>query len=166
MNDPASAQLISEIDWESWEPVDRATLLFIMQDGQILLIRKKRGLGAGKINGPGGRIEKGETILEAAVREVEEEVCVTPTGIREAGLLRFQFRDGYSIQAHVFTATDYTGTPASTDEADPLWFPLERIPYEEMWADDILWIPLMLANTPFTGNFIFDGDGMLDHQLT
>ena len=70
---------MSEIDWPSWSPGDRATLLFVIRDGEVLLIRKKRGLGAGKINGPGGRIEAGESPLEAAIREVQEEVGVTPT---------------------------------------------------------------------------------------
>ena len=45
---------IEEIDWNAWEPQQRATLLFVIHGGEILLIRKKRGLGAGKINGPGG----------------------------------------------------------------------------------------------------------------
>ncbi|MEZ5332640.1 MAG: hypothetical protein R2991_11440 [Thermoanaerobaculia bacterium] len=47
---------IEEIDWSTWRPVDRATLVFVVRDGEILLIRKLRGLGRGKINGPGGRL--------------------------------------------------------------------------------------------------------------
>jgi 8-oxo-dGTP diphosphatase len=66
------------IDWTSWTPQERATLLFIRRDGLVLLIRKKRGLGAGKINGPGGRIDGEETPLQCAIREVEEELHVTP----------------------------------------------------------------------------------------
>ncbi|MBT4161861.1 MAG: NUDIX hydrolase, partial [Gammaproteobacteria bacterium] len=48
---------VAAIDWENWEPEEVATLLFVVRDGRVLLIRKKRGLGAGKINGPGGRLE-------------------------------------------------------------------------------------------------------------
>jgi hypothetical protein len=54
---------VTEIDWPRWTSVDRTTLLFVVAGGRILLIRKKRGLGAGKINGPGGRIEDGESAL-------------------------------------------------------------------------------------------------------
>ena len=86
---------MAEIDWDTWSPSDRATLLFVVRNDEILLIRKKRGLGAGKINAPGGRLERGESPLEAAIREVQEEVGVTPTGIRECGELSFQFIDGY-----------------------------------------------------------------------
>ncbi len=58
-----------DIDWTRWIPKERATLLFVVRDGQILLIHKKRGLGAGKINGPGGRLDPGETPEICAVRE-------------------------------------------------------------------------------------------------
>ena len=37
------------MDWTDWTPRERANLCFIIKDGSILLIRKKRGLGAGKI---------------------------------------------------------------------------------------------------------------------
>ena len=48
------ARRIADIDWNTWVPTDPATLVFVIRDRQMLLIRKKRGLGAGKINGPGG----------------------------------------------------------------------------------------------------------------
>ena len=72
---------LEDVDWERWEPRQRATLLFVVRRDEILLIHKKRGLGAGKINGPGGRLEPGETPLACAIREVEEELCVTPEGV-------------------------------------------------------------------------------------
>lgn len=155
-----------EIDWAAWKPVERATLLFVIRDGQILLIRKKRGLGAGKINGPGGRLDPGETPEQCAIREVQEELLVTPTGVAPAGELLFQFADGHSIHGYVFTATGCEGEPQPTGEADPLWTPLDRIPYAEMWADDRIWIPLMLEGRPFTGRFLFAGDAMLGYDLT
>src|SRR5690606_39061541 len=65
---------IDDLAEPAWTPRDRATLLFVRRGHQILLIRKKRGLGAGKINAPGGRIEPGETPEQAARRELLEEV--------------------------------------------------------------------------------------------
>lgn len=154
---------LNEIDWSTWQAVDPATLLFVIRQGRILLIRKKRGLGAGKINGPGGRLEAGETPRQAAIREVQEELCVTPKELSKRGELRFQFVDGYSIHVHVFWADDCDGTAQETDEAIPLWTDLDGIPYDEMWADDRIWIPLMLAGKHFDGRFIFDNDAMLDY---
>lgn len=139
--------------------------MMIVREGRLLLIHKKRGLGAGKFNGPGGRIEVGETPIQAAVREVQEEVGVTVTHVRPAGELYFQFTDGHSIHGYVFTGTDFAGELRETDEAVPFWVPVDRIPYHNMWADDRLWIPLLLEGKPFVGRFLFDGDQMLGGEL-
>lgn len=151
--------------WGDWSPVDRATITFIRRHDQLLLIRKLRGLGAGKINGPGGRVEPGESIEDCASREVQEELCVTPVGLRLLGELRFQFVDGYSIHGHVFLATGYVGTPQSTAEAIPLWTSVQELPYDEMWADDRLWMPHVLEGRRFRGRFLFEGDQMLVHEV-
>ncbi|MGB1271505.1 MAG: 8-oxo-dGTP diphosphatase [Endozoicomonas sp.] len=156
---------LTDIDWDGWKAKDPATLTFIIKDRQVLLIRKKRGLGAGKINAPGGRLEAGETLLECAIREVQEELCITPVDPVICGENRFQFTDGYSIHVHTYIAHDYEGAPTETDEAIPLWFPLEGIPYGEMWEDDSVWIPRMLEGRRFDGRYLFDGDKMLDHEL-
>ena len=153
---------VDEIDWENWDPVVRATLLFVIRDGMILLMHKKRGFGQGKINGPGGKIEPGETPLECAIRETEEELCIRPAGVEKAGELFFQFTDGNSIHGYVYTATDYTGDPAETDEAIPLWCMIDELPFEHMWEDDPTWFPHMLEGRYFSGKYVFDDDRMLD----
>jgi len=165
--EPKSGALssVSEVEWQQWKPEQRATLLFVIRDEEILLIHKKRGLGAGNINGPGGRIEPGETPLSAAIREVEEELLITPSGVEQCGELYFQFLDGLSIHCTVFRATGYTGEPTETDEAIPIWADCNDIPYDRMWEDDQYWMPLMLRGTHFKGYFIFDGSKMIDHGL-
>lgn len=159
------ATKIEHIDWTTWQAKDPATLVFVIRDEQMLLIRKKRGLGAGKINGPGGRLDPGETPLECAVREVQEELCITPVDLQKAGEHQFQFVDGYSIHVHVFRAPDFEGTPTETEEAIPIWTPLDAIPYHEMWEDDEIWIPHLISGTPFHGRFIFEEDRMVDYDL-
>lgn len=153
------------IDWSTWTPRERAILCFIVQDGRVLLIRKKRGLGAGKINGPGGKLEPGETTLEAAIRETREEIGVTPRQLEERGTLHFQFVDGYSLHCVVFIALGFDGEPIETAEAVPLWFPLEEIPFDEMWADDQHWLPDALRGRSFDGWFVFDDDVMLSKEI-
>ena len=159
------ARRVGEIDWTTWQAADLATLTFIVCGDRMLLIRKKRGLGAGKINAPGGRLDPGETWQVGAVREVEEELCITPLDPVYVGENRFQFVDGYSIHAAVFRATAFAGVPTETDEATPLWFDLAHLPYDEMWEDDPLWLPHVIAGRGFSGRFIFDGDVMLDHAI-
>ena len=157
---------LGDIDWEHWIPQQRATLLFVIRAGRMLLIYKKRGLGAGKINGPGGRLMPEESPLQCAIREVQEELVVTPIGVQQCGELAFQFVDGLSILVHVFTAQDCDGMPQETEEATPLWVALGQIPFDRMWADDRLWFPLMLAGQLFQGRFLFDGDTLLGHHVT
>lgn len=160
-----TAMTLDVLDPATWRPHDVATLLFVIRGGRALLIRKKRGLGAGKINAPGGRLEPGEAPRDAAVREVREELGVTPLDPRERGELRFQFVDGYALECHVFSSDDCEGEPYETDEAVPLWTPLDAIPYAEMWQDDALWMPLLLAGKWFSGRFVFDGDRMLAYEI-
>ena len=156
---------LADVDWQRWEPEIRATILFVVRDGEILLMRKKRGIGAGKINGPGGKLDPGETPRACAIRETQEELCVTPTGVRELGELRFQFTDGLSILGYVFRATGCEGEAQETLEAVPLWTPLDAIPYDEMWEDDRFWIPWLLEGRRFAGRMIFEGDALLDHAF-
>lgn len=139
----------------------RATLLFIVQEGRVLLIRKKRGLGAGKINGPGGRIEPDESPLQGAIREVQEELHVTPLDPQLRGELHFDFTDGLRLHCWVFVAWAFTGTPTETVEAVPLWTPLAELPLDEMWADDRHWLPALLEGKTFRAWFCFDGETML-----
>jgi len=156
---------VASIDWATWKPTEYATLCFIMREGQILLIHKKRGLGAGKINGPGGRIEKGETALASAIRETQEEIGVTPTGVEHVGELFFEFLSGYKLHVAVFAASGLEGKLCETPEAAPFWSNLDRIPYDGMWQDDPYWLPLLLARRKFRGFFVFDGETLLSHRI-
>lgn len=146
--------------WESWTPTLRATLMFIFRDHEVLLIRKKRGLGAGKINGPGGKIDPGESPAACAIRETREELLVEALHPEHAGLLHFQFTDGLALECHVFRADQFSGSPTETEEAIPLWTPTAHIPFHEMWADDIHWFHHLTSRTPFRGFFHFDNDSM------
>jgi 8-oxo-dGTP diphosphatase len=110
-------------------------------------------------------MEAGETPLECAIRETQEELCITPLDPVHAGTVMFQFTDGHSIHGEVFTATEFDGTPTETDEAIPLWFSIHEIPYHNMWADDVVWLPKLIANEKFHGRFIFAEKEMLDHEL-
>ncbi len=143
-----------------------ATLCYILWDGQLLLIRKKRGIGAGKINGPGGKVDPGEAPLAAAIREVQEEVGVTPLDPVLHGELHFHFADGLNLHCMIYLADRFSGEPHETDEAVPLWFPVDALPYEEMWADDRHWLPMLLARQHFTGTVEVDGEKVTKHSFS
>jgi len=156
---------VTYINWSTWAPREKATLGFIRQGGRVLLIRKKRGLGAGKINGFGGKLEAEELPLAAMQREAEEELRIQVVDPVPVGELNFQFTDGYSLSCTVFLITQFTGEPTATAEADPLWFSISNLPFDEMWADDRLWLRQALDGKRFRGFFAFSGDTMLSQFI-
>ncbi|MFC7141410.1 8-oxo-dGTP diphosphatase [Halosimplex aquaticum] len=140
-----------------------ATLCHPVVDDEMLLIRKQRGLGAGKLVGPGGKVESGETPREAARREVREELRVDPVGLEKRGEFDFHFRDGTvdddSMYVHVFAADGVDGEPEATEEAVPELHPVSELPYGEMWIDDRVWLPHLVTGETFRGEFVLSDDG-------
>jgi 8-oxo-dGTP diphosphatase len=156
---------IDDIDWTVWQPDQDAVLCFVMQDDKVLLIHKKTGLGAGKVNAPGGRIEEGESSAQAAVRECKEEVGLTPLDLEKRADLSFHFTDGFTLHCSAYFAKDHEGTLIETDEADPFWCEIGDIPFPQMWEDDAVWLPIALGEKRVVGRFIFDGDAMLSKDV-
>lgn len=142
-----------------------AVVTYIKRGNELLLIEKKRGLGAGKINVPGGHIEVNETPYEAAVRETREEVHLEVSNLKLMGYLYFRFKDGLTMKGLVYITEKYSGEEKETDEAKPFWCPLDSIPYDKMWADDIVWIPEVLKGRYFRGYFEFNGDTMTRREV-
>jgi len=159
---------VNDIDWTTWEPTERAVILYIKENDKVLLIHKKRGLGAGMINAPGGHIEEGETAEEAARRECEEEVGLIPEHLEHKGTLYFHFLDGLKMYGEVFIGTGYSGELTETDEADPFWCKISEIPLNKMWEDDFFWLPQVIRGKTMEGRFIFDKEKMisLDVRVT
>ncbi len=145
------------------------TLCYIIKSGKILLIKKKRGLGKGKWNGPGGKVDDAEDIEFAASREVLEEIGIVPDSPVKVGELEFYIDGKDEIDWHVFVfvADEYDGIEKESEEAVPKWFPTNKIPYDEMWTDDRIWMPLMLERKSFKGRFYFDrgGKNILKHEI-
>ncbi|KAM9493873.1 oxidized purine nucleoside triphosphate hydrolase [Clarias gariepinus] len=143
------------------------TLVLVVQPGRVLLGMKKRGFGAGKWNGFGGKVQPGESIEQAARRELLEESALTTDTLYKIGNITFEFvGETELMDVHIFRADDYKGEPTESDEMRPQWFDIDKIPYGEMWADDIIWFPLMLQKKKFLGYFKFQGhDVILEQKL-
>jgi len=143
------------------------TLVLLLKDDQILLARKKRGFGEGYWNGYGGKLESGETIEQAMVRECQEESGVTPLQFEKVAIHDFRFPGGeLDMQGHVYVCREWEGTPVETEEMAPQWFALNDIPYVQMWQDDIFWLPAVLQGKKLLGQFVFDvNDTLLSAEL-
>lgn len=169
-NDFSNFDKVSMIDWDLWEAEERCTLLYLMdkENNRVLLIKKKRGMGKGLINGPGGHIELEETKYEAAIREMKEETGLTVSrdDLIDIGSLRFQFQDGLSMIGYVFIAYKYSGTLLEeTDETEPVWTDISSLDYSKMWEDDVMWLPYALEGKKLEGYFIFSGEKMIDGKV-
>lgn len=139
-----------------------------MKDEKILLGMKKRGFGMGRWNGFGGKVEEGETIEEAAKRETEEECGLQITTMEKVGIHEFEFvnKPGDILEVHVFRGDTWNGKPRETEEMRPQWFTTDAIPYDEMWPDDIHWIPVFLTGKKFRTKFLFgESDAVLENKV-
>jgi len=101
-------------------------------------------------------VEPGETIAAAAQRELREEANIEATNLTASGVLRFIFDDNPTPWlVHVFHASEYTGEIRASDEMRPVWFDLDDVPFDRMWADDPHWWPYLLAEKTFAGTLTF-----------
>ena len=126
---------------DGWKEKDY-TLVFCMRESssgsqQVLLGMKKRGFGMGKWNGMGGKIEAGETAEEGAKRELEEESGLVANELTRRGYLVFNMQDSRKImKVHVYTCTDYSGEAEESEEMRPLWYDIDKIPFDKMWLGE------------------------------
>jgi len=143
------------------------TLCIIHQHPKVLLGMKKRGFGAGRWNGFGGKVTSGETIEDAAKREMFEEAGIKLKNLNKVGILDFEFKGNPEIlQVHIFKSDNFDGIPKESEEMKPQWFYMDEIPFKEMWPDDIHWIPLFLKGKKFKGKFLFgEADAVLEKEL-
>ncbi|KAF7796136.1 hypothetical protein EIP86_007309 [Pleurotus ostreatoroseus] len=162
-----------DASWQ-WAPYQRVKLFtnaFIVQNGKILLGYKKRGFGQGIWNGFGGKVEPQETTAQAAARELKEEAGIDAP-LKHCGTLFFTLEGvEYAFHIELFVANKYTGVITESDEMRPEWYStgqepvdpeLPPIPYDKMWADDIVWMPLLLAERPFVGRADFTANNTME----
>ena len=152
-----------------------ATLCLLIKGDQkneeLLLAMKKRGFGAGKWNGVGGKFdsEKGDKdIIDAAIRETEEEIGVKIKEFEKVAILSFYFpyNPKWDQDVHVFLAKGWQGEPIESEEMAPKWFRYKEIPFAEMWDDDKIWLPHILEGRKLKADFVFkEGETILEQNI-
>jgi len=151
------------------------SVVYILRAGtggdEVLLGEKLTGLGVGKVVGPGGKQEPGETPVATAVREVREEVglALSPENLVPLARITYPFvgRPKLSQRSHAFVVREWSGEPRSSDEISPAWWAISHLPLTRMWSDAALWLPRALGGEFVEATFeIGKSDQVLSQQMT
>lgn len=118
--------------------MQRIANLLAIQDGQVLLLKKPR---RGWYVAPGGKMESGESIIEAAIREFREETNVTPKNAHLKGVYTIVVKDGNQVidewMLFTFVATGIEGAPNKENREGILeWRPIEDLYHLPMAEGD------------------------------
>ena len=148
----------------------KATVCHIREANKILLQKKSAGrFGEGKWNAVGGKILPEETPLQGAIREVREETGLRVKELQEHGHLKFYFGEESKPDwmVHVFSTYFFEGMLNPSEEGFLKWFEISEIPYQQMWEDDVYWLPHMLKGARFHGDFFYgkNDDKLVRHEF-
>jgi len=153
------------------EKMRNATLVFLVKKSngkieEICLAMKKRGFGVGRWNGVGGKLESGESIEDAAIRETNEEIGVEVKNFKKVAELTFRFSKNPSWDqiVHTYFTEDWTHEPTESEEMNPKWFKVKEIPFEKMWPDDIFWLPEVLKGNLVRADFTFGENDVIEKK--
>lgn len=145
--------------------IKQLTLGIVYQPPRVLLGMKKRGFGAGRWNGFGGKLLDGETLEEALRREFTEEAGIEIGDTDKRGILEFEYPSYPEVlQVHVYMVQSFAGEITESEEMRPQWFAADAIPFDAMWPDDMFWFPLFLAGKKFKGTFRFGENNVILKQ--
>jgi ADP-ribose pyrophosphatase YjhB (NUDIX family) len=146
----------------------KTTLCFCVTDDEVLLGMKKRGFGAGKWNGYGGKVQENELPKTATVREIKEEsgLVVDEKDLEPAAIVRFSFEEKPLFECFVYTTSVWKNNPLETEEMRPEWFPRSTLPFDDMWVADVRWVPLILSGKKIEADVNFSEDGSIVKDFT
>lgn len=144
-------------------------LLYLVKGNQVLLAMKKRGHGAGRYNGVGGKMQPGESIEDTLIRESQEEIGVKPIKFEKKAYITFDlYMKGEHTFEHVyiFTIPEWSGEPTESEEVAPKWFDIDKLPFEKMWPNDVHFVQKILEGDKISGHFKLDKqDNVISYEV-
>jgi len=99
----------------------------VEHEGKYLVAqRKKHQHQGGKWEFPGGKVEQGETLEQALVRELQEEVGITPTQFQHLITVEHTYPD-LSVQLNTWYVTEFQGVAKSGESQTINWVSVEEL---------------------------------------
>ena len=147
-----------------------ATLCFPVHGDEVLLARKQKKIGAGFLNGFGGKVETTDKdIYDTNIRETEEEVGIRIKDAKKVGEIIFHNPSDDNVlrnmRVHIFIAAEWNGNPKETDEMKKIaWYKVNNINYDDFLSADKLFIPRILAGKCIKGSIEYNDDWSLKNS--
>ena len=101
------------------------TVLCVVRDGNKILLQNRRKQDWQGYAPPGGHVEPGESIVQAVIREMEEETGLTVRP-KLCGVKQFPLEQGRYL-VFLFLADEFTGTLRSSEEGEMVWVDRNRL---------------------------------------
>lgn len=141
-----------------------ASLCFPVRGGEVLLAVKQTKIGAGYLNGFGGKAESSDRdIYETNAREVEEEIGIRVAAVKKVAEIAFlnpsEDDELNRMLVHIFIANSWAGEPTETDEMKNIaWYDITKLDYSQFLSADKLFIPHILAGKCIRGVIEYSND--------
>lgn len=136
----------------------QATLAIIVRDGKILLGEKKKGeIGTGTLNGPGGKLDAGETLVDCLVRETKEELDISldPTALKKIAIITFCVQEVPDFEVHCYLTDTFTGELKETADMIPAWYDINAMPFDRMLGADKEFFPRLVRGEMFCAHVYY-----------
>jgi len=137
------------------------TLIFVTRGNEVLLIcgAPTKRLWAGKYNGIGGHLERGEDALSAARRELAEETGLQVCDLRLVGTVLVDVEEMTGIGLYVFCGEYSGGGVVESAEGRIEWISIQALPGLPLVEDLVAILPRALAarqGPPFSARSFYD----------
>jgi 8-oxo-dGTP diphosphatase len=142
-------------------------LVFLTRGEEVLLLKgaPTKRIWANLYNGIGGHIERGEDVLSAGRRELQEEAGLSITDLWLCGVVTVDTGQSPGIGIFILRGSSSESDLKASNEGVPEWVPVSRVQELPLVEDLYIILPKVLAvkagDTPFSAHFYYDQDGRL-----